>query len=504
MHTREANQNPTILQCGLNNRVEKQFQGKALGGSSMINGCAFIAPSRAGIDAWAKLGNPKWTYDALLPYYEKVYTIHPPDVSTCKALGVDRVSDTVKSTSPDGPIQVSFPSLSQKDPIVKAWNEVFKDMGYETTADIFPTQSAGNRCYTAAIDPQTKTRMSADSQYGEQASQRPNLTIMTEATVLKVLFSGKLPAKMVAESVEVLTGGETHSIKANKEIILSAGVFHTAKLLELSGVGEARRLRNLDIHVIIENAGVGENLQNHVMCMRTFELEQHVKSVKVGDGLQSLALLPLKDRIQQKEMFDDNAPPATSSEYDFYNAARAVLDSPNEASCSVFMTFIGLPNFASLGVMQSIPFSCGSSHIASANPDDNPDIDPRFFASPLDLDIMAHHLLALEQLPSTSPLDTFFKADGQRIPPNTAVTDLESARKYLQENAVTTWHSCGTAAMLPIEKGGVVDQDLIVYGTSNLRVVDASIFPVIPQANPMSTVYAVAERAADLIKGIGV
>ena len=144
------------------------------------------------------------------------------------------------------------------------------------------------------------------------------------------------------------------------------------------------------------------------------------------------------------------------------------------------MTFIGLPNFASLGVMQSIPFSRGNFHIVSAKSDNNPQIDPCFFSNLLDLDIMAHHLLALEQLPSTSPLNAFFKANGQRIPPNTAVTDLHSARKYLRENAVTTWHSCGTAAMLPMEKGGVVDQDLIVYGTSNLRVVDASIFPVIP------------------------
>ena len=349
--------------------------------------------------------------------------------------------------------------------------------------------------------PSDKDSDVADSQYGEQAYQRPNLTIMTEGTVLKVLFSGEFPAKMVAKGVEVLIAGETRSIMVSKEIILSAGALHTAKLLALSGVGEASRLRNLDIPVIIENAGVGENLQNHVYCMRTFELEQHVK---VGDGIQSMTFLPLKDRRQQKEMFDDNVPLANNNEHDFYSAARAILDSRNEASCSVFLTFIGQPNFASLGVMQSLPFSRGSSHIASANPNDNPRIDPRFFSNVLDLEIMAHHLLTLEQLASTSPLCAFFKANGQRIPPNTAVTDLESARKYLRENAETMWHSCGTAAMLPGEKGGVVDQDLIVYDTSNLRVVDASIFPVIPQANPMSTVYAVAERAADLIKGVGV
>ena len=198
--TCKADQNSTILQSVLDNRVEKKFQGKALGGSSMINGCAFIAPSKAGIDAWAKLGNPKWTYDALLPYYGKVYTIYPPDTSICKTMGVDYVSDTDTSTPSNGPLQVSFPSLPQKNPT----NEVFKGMGCETTADVFPTYSVVNRCYTAAIDPRTKSRMSADSQYGERPSQRSNLTIVTEATVLKVCFSGQLPRKMAAESVEVL------------------------------------------------------------------------------------------------------------------------------------------------------------------------------------------------------------------------------------------------------------------------------------------------------------
>jgi choline dehydrogenase-like flavoprotein len=499
IHTQEANQIVKITQPGLNDRVGKQFQGKALGGSSTINGSAFIAPSQAGIDAWAQLGNPKWTYDALLPFYKTAYSIQPPDASICKVMGIDHINDTDKPTFPHGPIQVSFPSLTQKNPMAKACNEVFRDMGYKTTADLFPTQGAGNRCYTAATDPQTKKRMSADSQYGRPASTRPNLTIITEATVLKILFSGSSPAKTVAKGVEVSIDGDTFSITANKEVILSAGAFHTAKLLELSAVGEPSRLRNLAIPLVIENASVGENLQNHVMRMRTFELDQ---GVKVGDGIQSLAFLPLLDRVQQKETFDNAPPPASRNEKDFYDVVRGIFDSRDEASCSMFMSFIGLPNFASFGVMQSIPFSHGNSHITSANPDDNPRIDPRFFSNPLDLEIMAHHLLALEKLPSTSPLSAFFKNNGQCIPPNASVTDLESARKYLRENAVTTHHSCGTAAMLPRENGGVVDQDLVVYGTRNLRVVDASMFPVIPQANPISTVYAVAERAADLIKGV--
>ena len=194
----------------------------------------------------------------------------------------------------------------------------------------------------------------------------------------------------------------------------------------------------------------------------------------------------------------NNAPSVSQTEKGFYDVVRAIFDSPDEASCCTFLTFIGLLNFASLGVIQSIPFSRGSSHITTSKPAHNPRIDPKFFSTPLDLDIMAYHLLALEKLPCA-----FFKRDGQCIPPNTAVTDIESARKYFRENATTTYHSCGTAAMLPRRKGGVVDQDLIVYDIRNVRVVDANIFPLLPQANPMSTVYAVAERAASLIIGVG-
>ena len=481
----------------MRDRVEKQFQGKALGGSSTINGSAFIAPSRAGIDAWAELGNSKWTYDALLPYYKATYSIQPPDESVCKVMGIDHVSDADKTTSLNGPIHVSFPGLNQKNPMLKAWNQIFKGMGYETTAQVFPTQSVGNRCYTAAIDPQTDKRMSADSQYGDPASKRPNLTVVTEATVIKILFSSSSLSKTVATGVKVFIKGKECYIKANKEVILSAGAFHTPKLLELSGVGERSLLRELSIPLVIENANVGENLQNHTICMRTYELEQ---GVKVGDGIQSLAFLPLADRVLQKELFD-NAPFVADNEKAFYDVVRTIFDTPEEASCSAFMTFIGLPNFASLGIMQCIPFSRGNSHITTADPTDNPRIDPKFFSNPLDLKMMAYHLLALEKFPSTSPLSKFFKKDGQRIPPDRAITDVESAQNYLRDNATATYHSCGTAAMLPKEKGGVVDQDLIVYGTTNLRVVDASIFPMIPQANPMSTVYAVAERAASLIQG---
>ena len=137
----------------------------------MINGSAFIAPSRAGIDTWAKLGNNRWTYDALAPYYSATYSVESPNPNICKDMGIELVSNIDPAATPKGPVQVSFPSLVKPHPVAKAWNEVFKGKGYNTTAKLFPIQSAGNRCYTAAIDPQTQKRSSSDSQSHDTVAQ---------------------------------------------------------------------------------------------------------------------------------------------------------------------------------------------------------------------------------------------------------------------------------------------------------------------------------------------
>jgi choline dehydrogenase-like flavoprotein len=167
-------------------------------------------------------------------------------------------------------------------------------------------------------------------------------------------------------------------------------------------------------------------------------------------------------------------------------------------------TFVGqnlLPgNFISLGLLQTLPFSRGTVHVSSVDPAKPPVIDPRYFSHPLDLDIMARGLLDIHQIHRVKPISELLKPNGRRNHPDAFLTDLESAKKYLQATATSSYHPCGTAAMLPLSRGGVLDENLQVYGTKNLRVCDASIFPLIPAANIMSTVYAVAERAADLIK----
>lgn len=161
-------------------------------------------------------------------------------------------------------------------------------------------------------------------------------------------------------------------------------------------------------------------------------------------------------------------------------------------------------NYISLGAALLHPLSRGSSHISSADPSAPPTIDPRYLSHPLDVEVFARHIMALEILAKTTPLATYLKPDERRAQgqddKNAHVTTLEKARDYVRETTLTNNHPVGTCAMLPLEKGGVVDARLRVYGVEGLRVVDSSIMPLIPRGHIVTSVYTVAEKAADLIK----
>lgn len=140
------------------------------------------------------------------------------------------------------------------------------------------------------------------------------------------------------------------------------------------------------------------------------------------------------------------------------------------------------------------------SHIVSDKSSDAPIIDPQYLSHPSDLELLARHVQFLERLARSPPLSDYIKPNGKRNHSTAHVEDLAAAKDYVRTTAMSTYHHAGTGAMLPRNEGGVVDHRLIVYATENVRVVDASIMPLIPRSNLQSTVYAVAERAADLIK----
>lgn len=449
----------------------------------------FVPPAPAAIDAWAKLGNPKWNWKSLAPYLQRSYTLTRPDPSVCSDIGVD------EQNTGSGPIQVTYPALEEKKnhAFIRAWNDAFKEMGYGYTADLLAEErTIGSRACTTTIDPSSGLRSGADNQFGAVASKRANVTIATGATVRRIRFSSSGSLNRVATGVEVSLDGQTTTIHAVKEVILAAGAFHTPKLLELSGIGDKDLLTDLGIPIVIENPGVGENLQNHVLSLLPAPLNaSNPEAEETTPGIHALAFTRLNPDEQEKLLTQHLSAPSKTHE----TVIQSIINQPTEAS-AVFWLSVIPGNMSLLGIFPCFPFSRGNTHISSADPDAKPTIDPRFFSHGIDIEIMARHVQTMHQLPASPALRPFFRQGA-------GAADLETTKKLLcEETAQITHHTCGTAAMRPREDGGVVDQDLKVYGTENVRVVDASVFPLISNGNPMATVYAVAERAADLIRGV--
>ncbi|RJE22103.1 Dehydrogenase [Aspergillus sclerotialis] len=160
-------------------------------------------------------------------------------------------------------------------------------------------------------------------------------------------------------------------------------------------------------------------------------------------------------------------------------------------------------NYISILVSLCHPFSRGSVHIKSSNVDDKPVFDPNYLSHPLDLEILARHTQYIEQIVQSEPFRSLLQPE-DRIPAVSITPDLKDpdvARRIVRDRLFSCFHPAGSCSMMPVELGGVVDDQLRVHGTSKLRVVDASIFPLEPRGNIQATVYAVAERAADLIRG---
>lgn len=167
-------------------------------------------------------------------------------------------------------------------------------------------------------------------------------------------------------------------------------------------------------------------------------------------------------------------------------------------SVSNYITPTEPENYITVMLFLNHPFSRGTCHITSPNVEDKPSWDPRYNSEEVDLELLARGVQFVEKLVGTEPFSGILKPNGKRL--QNHVHDLESARDVVRSRQISVFHLSGSASMRPLEAGGVVDTRLRVYGVRNLRVVDASIFPLEPSGNIQSTVYAVAERAADILK----
>lgn len=536
----------TVPQKGFGGRQISVPQGRLLGGSGALNGMNFAVSSRENINAWADLGNEGWNWS-----------------SVSQALA-DAVSLTTSNgTEKGGPIHVAVPEEDTK--WWDVWKQTIARLGYPTD-DSNPLSGDVVGAYSCpdAIDPITKLRSCSANTLFQQARERPNLTMWSQVLVEKIILERTADGEAIATGVQYTKDGLCQTVRAGKEVILSAGIFGSPQILELSGIGDKTHLQSLNIDPIIDNPHIGENLQVHPVVVLVFETIDHgddpdfwtmdkiarqdpaalaaameAYSRQTGPfsrtNINVMAYLPFPN-LDSKEgktalsetlaspTFNTEPAPSDKSTPSFASAHKSYIHSALQNSTSAqYITFPGWATYnASTGLIDpappasnpsatyystaismSHPLSRGSTHItSSSNTPDALEIDPNQLTHPLDLEILAHHVHFLHTtLTKATPLSDHLKG---RVPGRGGPDEetLDSARTWVKENAVLTAHFTGTCSMMPREMGGVVDTELKVYGTKNLRVCDASVMPLTTRGNTMATVYGLAERGAGIIKGL--
>lgn len=530
----------SVPQSELDGKEIALARGKGLGGSSLINYMALVHPSKAGFDAWAELGNTGWDWDSMAPYLRKFQTFHMPNEKAADDLGLQNIN--IQAQGVDGPVHASY---SEPHPMDVAWLTTFRKLGYAMQADTMSGQNIGGYQVTSSIDPTTRERSHSAMAFLERVKTMSNLEVLTNVLVDKVLFANQ--SRPRASGIKFIYNGQEHTVSASKEVILCGGALGTPAILERSGIGNTKLLQSLGIHTVVQNENVGENLQDHFMCATSFELNddietidcmrdpayieqamaryQHDRSGPLGEPSASFAYMPLLDEdaphaskfqtlIDQYLGTTSDTSTMPEAQKTSLKFTKKVLEDKNEASanfCTVRMqahlehTDLGDAfaltqpgNYLSIFTALAHPLSRGNTHCTASSPEAAPRIDPAYYSHPLDAELMSRQVQLFEKIVQTEPMKSMLKPGGRRIPEWARFDSLEETKKLIKYSCTSNHHACGTCAMLPQEKGGVVDPRLSVYGVDDLRVCDASIVPIIPRCNLQSTVYALAEKAADM------
>ncbi|AEB83898.1 GMC family oxidoreductase [Alicycliphilus denitrificans] len=457
----------------LGGRQVQWDRGKGLGGSSSINGMIYMRGQPEDYDQWARLGNAGWGWDEVLPYFKR---------SENNARGANAFHGG------DGPLSVTDPV--EIHPAAEDFIASCVNAGIPRSRDLNspPHPAVGVRQYTI----KGGRRHTTYKAFIEPVRHRSNLTILTGAHVLRVLFDGD-----EATGVEVLQGGQRRQIAAAREVILSAGALASPQLLMLSGIGGAARLQRHGIAVRRELPGVGSNLQdpwyaslawrctpgssvNHRLSGLRKYLEG-ARYVFTHGGYLALGAAPVTAYARSE-------PGARVDLQLSFNPMSFSATPSGEVAAD------GYPGM-SASVVLLTPESRGHMELASGDPLAAPLFHPNYFSDESDVRRHVAGLRQLRQIIHTPPL-------GQRvveeIKPGPACASDEQLFEYLKRFGGTGWHPVGTCKM-GSDGEAVVDARLRVRGLQRLRVIDASIMPVIPTGNTNAPCIMIGEKGVDMI-----
>ncbi|KAJ7075948.1 hypothetical protein B0H15DRAFT_610386 [Mycena belliarum] len=496
--------------------------GKTLGGSSSINGGHWTRGVKAQYDSWSTLledseANVGWNWNGMFNYMKKAETFSAPN-SQQAAKGAQSIA-SYHGTS--GPVQVTYPDNMYGGPQQSAFVDTIVSLtGIKHYKDL-----NGGTPNCVSITPLTidwhrsdYRSSSVEAYLTPVQSQRTNWVTLGKHIVTKINWSnpGSVPLKAKGVEYAYWTNSATrYNVAARREVIIAAGAIQTPALLQLSGIGDSAILNPLGITTQIDLKTVGKNLQEQTMNSLGANGNGFNKD---GDGPSDAIAYPniyelfgsqaaAKVSQIQGNLSTWAASQASSAlsadalQQIFQVQANLIIN--NNAPVVELFYDTGFPDDIGIDMWQLLPFSRGSVKITSTDPYKYPSIKCNYFSVGMDLDMQVAGARLARRIITSPPLSSL--STGETIPggavPDNAQRGSDAAwQSWIKNGFASVAHPIGTAAMMRRSLGGVVDAQLKVYDTANVRVVDASVVPLQLSAHLSSTLYGVAEKAADLIK----
>ncbi|XP_059488770.1 glucose dehydrogenase [FAD, quinone]-like [Neocloeon triangulifer] len=482
-------------------------RGKVVGGSSVINYMIYTRGHRGDYDGWEQMGNPGWGWKDVFRYFLKSENAR---------------DDLAKSRFHSTGGYLDVERVRHRTPLVDAFMESAGSLGFDNTVDYNSGDLLGFS--RLQVNQRYGRRCSASKAFIRPIRHRGNLHVAKEAFVSRILID---PETKRAWGVEFFRNNRWYSIKAKKEIILSAGAVNSAKILMLSGVGPTEHLESLNIPVVKNAPGVGQNLQDHAStCALVFTVNDTVSlkenrltsnigpflqwvtdgrgPITIAGGVEALGYIRTPNSVTPVDYPDIELMfIAGSLNGDSGNVIRKGLGVTDDIFNSIYKPIVPVDSWT-IWPMQMKPNSKGFIKLKSKNPQAWPLMYANYFEDPQDLEIIVHGIKFAIEMSKTPAFQRYNST--LHTTPVPGCDDLEFNsddywRCAVRSLTTTLNHQCGTAKMGPeSDPEAVVDSELRVYGISGLRVVDASIIPRIPAAHTNAVCNMIGEKAADMIK----
>uniref|UniRef100_A0A7C1SYM8 Glucose-methanol-choline oxidoreductase n=1 Tax=Agrobacterium albertimagni TaxID=147266 RepID=A0A7C1SYM8_9HYPH len=466
----------TVLQAGLNGRRGYQPRGRGLGGSSLINAMLYVRGHARDYDEWAALGCDGWSWADVLPWFKK---------SEDNIRGADALHGR------GGPLQVCDQNWTR--PINQAFLKACEQKGHRQNDDFNGPQQEGAGVYQATQfwnGPKRGERCSAAAAYLHDMMTRRNLTVITEAHVSRILVEqGR------AVGVAYRFGKEERTVRAGREVLLSAGALQSPQILMLSGIGPADHLTSLGIPVVLDRPQVGADLQDHLdytMIFRSPDTDMFGMGVMATRDLMRAANEWRTERMGHLR--------STCAESGAFLKTDPSLDRPDiqlhflVAMVDDHVRKMHWGHGYSCHVCVLRPHSRGAVRLASSDPSAAPLIDPAFLSDPRDLETLRKGARMMAEIMAAPAFDRY--RGPELYPAGNSDAELDAA---IRARADTIYHPVGTCRM-GSDVDAVVDPDLRLKGIEGLRVVDASVMPRLIGGNTNAPVIMMAEKTAASIR----